>query len=824
MNKKIKTFFLLFLIVFIVVIFASGILLKRYITPERVNAFIIPEIEKALQRKVAIQDMDIGIFKGIDIKELSIKESDGVSDFVTCEHFVLKFKLLPLLSKNVVINRMILKKPDIRIRRNSDKTYNFSDIAEKQDPEKTEKAADQSKKSPIALIVRNISIDEAQFSFIDARKELPDVKGSTSADLSLKTAGPGEVASKGKIDLHIHEALIRKPAAKTVQNIPVELDYGFLINTTSQDIVIDMAKLRIQDIPASVAGSIHNIKVAPKIDLSISASKIDTAEVLKLLSAFAEIKDLDITGIITSDMKISGMLSKPQSLSADGTVLLDNVSTRYKGLHIVTNGNLRITSSTVGIDPSEIAFQGIPASISGTISNFRTSPELDLSLTIPRTDAGQAQRSMESLIETKGLGLSGMLSADLTVAGRIKDMKSFRADGNINLEKLGIRYRDLNAVMDGTVTATGQSLNLNLDTTIGKNVAHLEGAVKDLFKNQQITMSISSKKIALDELFVPGTHKDTSSDKQKSPEVDASAVEAKPLSLNLSAKGDIKIDNAVYKDLNMSDFILLFQMQNNILKITAMKAGVGKGSVDLTSSVNFSKPGYTYSMTGRIDAVPMEELVNSLAPSAKDTLFGIITSSISLIGAGTTPKSIKNNLDGNGNFSMKDGKITNSKLPETLAQFLGVPELRTIKLKKASGDIKISNGLAHLTSMFASDDLSMDPSGKIGLDKTLDLEFDLKLSPPLTKKITFNSNIARYIQDEGGWGTIPLTVSGTFSDPSYSVDVEKAGKRVIKEKGKKLLEKIFEKDKGEKAQPQSTDKPVKEDKKPVEDLIKGLFK
>ncbi len=824
MNKKIKTFFLLFLIVFIVAIFASGILLKRYVTPERVNAFIIPEIEKALQRKVAIQDMDIGIFKGIDIKELSIKESDGVSDFVTIEHFVLKFKLLPLLSKNVVINKMILKKPDIRIRRKSDKTYNFSDIAEKQDPDKKEKAADQSKKSPIALLVRNISIDEAQFSFIDARKELPDVKGSTSADLSLKTAGPGEVASKGKIDLHIHEALIRKPAAKTVQNIPVELDYGFLINTTSQDIVIDMAKLRIQDIPASVAGSIHNIKAAPKVDLSISASKIDTAEVLKVLSAFAEIKDLDITGIITTDMKISGMVSKPQSLSADGTVLLDNVSTRYKGLHIVTNGNLRITSSTVGIDPSEIAFQGIPASISGTISNFRTSPEVDLSLTIPRTDAGQAQKSMESLIETKGIGLSGMLSADLTVAGRIKDIKSLRADGNINLEKLGIRYRDLNAVMDGTVTAAGQSLNLNLDTTFGKNVAHLEGAVKNLFKNQQITMSISSKKIALDELFKPGTHKDTSSDKQKSPEVDASGVEAKPLSLNLSAKGDIKIDNAVYKNLNMSDFILLFQMQNNILKITTMKAGIGKGAVDLTSSVNFSKPGYTYSMTGRVDAVPVEELVNSLAPSAKDTLFGIITSNISLIGAGTTPKSIRNNLAGNGSFSMKDGKITNSKLPETLAQFLGVPELRTIKLKKANGDIKISNGLAHLTSMFASDDLSMDPSGKIGLDKTLDLEFDLKLSPPLTKKITFNSNIARYIKDEGGWGTIPLTVSGSFSDPSYSVDVEKAGKRVIKEKGKKLLEKIFEKDKGEKAQPQATDKPVKEEKKPVEDLIKGLFK
>ncbi|UCE78611.1 MAG: AsmA family protein [Nitrospiraceae bacterium] len=824
MNKKIKTFFLLFLIVFTIIILASGFLLKRYITPERVNAFIIPEIEKALQRKVAIQNMDIGILKGIDIKQLSIKESDGVSDFITCEHFVLKFKLLPLLSKNVVINRMILKKPDIRIRRNSDETYNFSDIAEKQDPEKTEKAADQSKESLISLIVRNISIDEARFSFIDAKKELPDVKGSTSADLSLKTTGPGKITSNGKIDLHIHEALVRKPSAKTVQNIPAELDYGFLINTTSQDIIIDKAKLRIQDIPASVSGSINNIKTAPEIDLNISASNIDTSEVLKLLSVFAEVKDLEIKGIITADMKISGIVSKPESLSADGTVLLDNVSTRYKGMHFLTNGNLRITSSMVEIEPSEIAFQGIPASISGTISNFRTSPEVDLSLTIPKTDAGQAQRSMASLIETKGLGLSGILSADLKVAGRIKDMKSFRADGDIKLDNLGIRYRDLKAVMDGTVTAAGQSLSLALDTTFGKNVARLEGAVKNLFKNQQIAISISSKKIALDELFVPGAHQEESSDKQESLEGDASAVEAKPLTLNLSANGDIRIDNAVYKDLNMSDFILLFQVQNNILKITTMTAGIGKGAVDLTSSVNFSKPGYAYAMTGRVDAVRMEELVNSLAPSAKETLFGIITSNISLAGAGTTPKSIKNNLTGNGNFSLKDGKITNSKLPEKLAQFLGVPELRTINLKKASGNINVSNGLAHLTSVFASDDLSMDPSGKIGLDKTLDLAFDLKLSPPLTKKITFNSNIAQYIKDEGGWGTIPLTVSGTFSDPSYGVDIEKAGKRVIKEKGKKLLEKIFEKDKGEKALPESADEPVKEDKKPVEDLIKGLFK
>ncbi len=820
MSKKIKTFFLLFIIICAVIIVASGLLLKRYVTPERVNAFILPEIEKILQRNVSIEDMDIGILKGIDIKQLSIKESDGASDFVTCEHFILKFKLLPLLRKNIVINRMILKKPDIRIKRHDDATYNFSDIGKKQAPEK-EEAAERPTRSQISLIVRDISIDEAQFSFSDATKEYPDVKGSTSADLSLEAAGTGAVSSRGKINLLIKEALIRKPAAKTVKNVPADLDYAVVIDTTSQDVVIDWAKLSIQDIPASVSGRVKNIKTAPEIDVSVSASNVDTEKILNLLSTFVAVKDVDMSGSVTADMKISGTVREPESLSANGTVVLDNVRTIYKGIQVSADGNLRITPTTVEIEPSDIIFQGIPASLSGTVSDFRISPKIDVSLTIPRTDAGQAQRSLESVIGKKDLGLSGFLSADLKIVGSIKDIQSMRANGNVNLENLGIRYQTLDAVMDGTVTAAGQSMTLALDTTLGSNVAHISGSVKNPFKNQQIALSISSKKIDLHELFMPGTDKSKPSDDRKA---DTSADAAKPLPEDFSAKGDVRIDNAIYKELTMSNFTLLFQVQNNILHITRMTAGIGKGTVDLTSSIDLSEPGYTYSMTGKVDAVHVEELVNSLAPKAKNTLFGIVTSDISLSGAGTKPENIRNKLTGKGHFSMKDGKLTNSKLPEKLAQFLGIPELRTINLKKASGDIAIRSGVAHLTSLFASDDLSMDPSGKIGLDKTLDLAFDLKLSPSLTKKVTFDSNIAKYIKDEGGWGTIPLTVSGTLSDPSFGVNVAEAGKRVIQEKGKKILEKLFEKDTGENAQPEPAEAPVKKDRKPVEDLIKGLFK
>jgi AsmA protein len=191
-----------------------------------------------------------------------------------------------------------------------------------------------------------------------------------------------------------------------------------------------------------------------------------------------------------------------------------------------------------------------------------------------------------------------------------------------------------------------------------------------------------------------------------------------------------------------------------------------------------------------------------------------------LNGAGTLPANVKKNLVGDGNFSIKNGKITNSKIPDKLALFLGIPELRTIKLKKAHGTIIIRNSIARLESIFSSDDISMDPSGNIGLDETLDLAFDLKLSPRLTDKVTLKSNLSSFIKDEKGWGNVPLKVSGAFVDPSYSVDVAKAGKRVIEKKGKRLLENLFKKEDDKKSEKDIK----KEDKKPVQDLFKGLFK
>lgn len=698
----------------IIAIVGLTVFIKLYITPERVKVFLILQAEKNLNRKVVIEELNISLFKGIVVKDFAIKEADGKTDFLKSKVFVLKYKFLPLLSKKVIIDELRIVSPEIRIVRNKEGKFNFEGIGKKKPDqvkeEKEEEKAEEAEGLPISLLVSKLIIDDAVFSLIDNKKELPDIKGSFNINAGIESAGKDELISEGSIDLRLDAVVIKKSTGKQLRNISAGLKYGVIVNLKSNSIRINKADIKVQKIPVSITGDVTNIKTAPEIDIAVSIPKIKIADILESVALF---------------------------------------------------------------------------------------------------------------VDTKGISLSGNLMADLKVRGMPMKLDTLKTDGRINLEKVGITYNDISAVLDGNLKFKEQSLEIDLKSTIGKNTAELKGTVSSYFKNQDIKLNLYSKKLILDELIPAGkTKSSTPAKKEKLSPKKAKSEEAKPLDLRISADGEIKIDTAIYKGMSMNNFYTKFQLKNNRFEISKMTALVGKGKFNLKSLVDLSKPGYTYNLSINLDSLHVDEVVNTIFPKAKDTVFGVLSINLKLNGAGTLPENIKKNLIGNGNFKIKDGKITNSKIPETLADFLGIEELRTIKLKQAKGTVKIKAGIVKLNSIFSSDEISMNPSGKIGLDETLDLAFDLKLSSRLTDKATLNSSIASYIKDEEGWGVIPLKVSGTFSDPSYGVDVARAGKRVIKKKAEELIEDIFDKDKDKKEK--KKDK-KKRDRKPLEDIFKGLF-
>jgi hypothetical protein len=926
MGKKIIKLLSITVAIIAVIIIALTVFIKIYITPERVKALLVPQAEKSLNRKVIIGEVNIDLLKGISIKDFAIKETDEKTDFLSCKDFVLRFKLLPLLSKKVVIDELRLVAPAVRIERDILGKFNFHDIGKKKTDEiQEETSSDTSEGLPISLLISNVSVKDSRFSLIDRTKDIPDVKGSLSVDMTMKSAGGGELLSEGNINLMLDEVTRWKPQKKTINNIGLGIQYTARVNPDSGELMIENAELKVQNVQATIQGKTKNLTSSPDIDITLSMKKIKTADVQDLLSSFIDLKGLSLSGSFTTDMKVKGQVQNIDTLNSDIALTLENVSIKKDKIDTVLDGTVKLSSKsdTVNISRADVKIQNIPVSLKGNVKNLTQSPDVDVAVTLSKADTKDVQKLLSGFVDLKGLTLSGFFSADLKLKGRTeeidslktdgsiglenigiiynsinttlggtiafntssdnlsikkadvkvqnisvylkgnvknlttspyldvavsvprvkaahlqqaiapftdmigigvagalkadlnikgkpKELSTMKANGNVNFEKIGVKYQDTNAMLDGSVDLKENLMNINLKTTVGENSATLRGSVKNLFKDQDININIYSKSLNIDKLIPRAQEKGEPASKPGKTAPEQAPKEAAPLDLKLTARGEIKVDSALYKGLNMSNLHMKYDFRNNRLNVTKLTGKAIRGSFDLKSAVDLSRRGYSYNLSGAVDSLYAEEIINAFFPKYKDTIYGIVSTNLKFSGKGTLPESIKRNLGGNADFTIKDGKITNIPILSNLAAILNTRELETINVKRGNGTISIQNGLAKLDSIITSDEIEMDPKGDIGLvDEEIDLAFDLRLSPRLKGK-AMSSSYSEYLSDETDWGMIPVTCPGTFSKPRCGPDLAKAGKRAVEKEVDKQIDKLFKKKEGEES--------------PEAEAIKGLLK
>ena len=188
---------ILILLVAILLAVAVGltVFLRLYLTEERIQALVIPRAEKALGRKVAMGTAKVGLFSGITLKDVIVKEQDGVQDFVRIRRFVLRLSLLPLLKRQLVITKVELLNPYVQVLRDPSGRFNFETLSVlKEGParvRKAPKAKAEAPALPVALMVKEIRVKGAKLAFKDALAELPKTDATLDLRLSLALGREG---------------------------------------------------------------------------------------------------------------------------------------------------------------------------------------------------------------------------------------------------------------------------------------------------------------------------------------------------------------------------------------------------------------------------------------------------------------------------------------------------------------------------------------------------------------------------------------------------------------------------------------------------------
>lgn len=120
----------LFLLFLLLSIGVGSVILQLMLTPDTLQAVLTGQLQEALRRPVQMDDLRVVLFQGIKVRGLRVLEGPEfpTRQLLTADIAVVKFRLLPLLWRQVVLSEAKLVHPRISVFRRQDGQWNISDI------------------------------------------------------------------------------------------------------------------------------------------------------------------------------------------------------------------------------------------------------------------------------------------------------------------------------------------------------------------------------------------------------------------------------------------------------------------------------------------------------------------------------------------------------------------------------------------------------------------------------------------------------------------------------------------------------------------------
>lgn len=772
------------------------VLAKVLISPERVRQTLLPLAEKALHRPVQLEEIEVKWFSGITINNLVVKEPDGGENFVAARSVQLRYQFLPLLSGRVVVDEIRLVAPAIRIVRQADGRYNFSDLLRSQGEEgeaEAETATQDPGSSPAKafdLLVSQIAIEGGTLDFHDATL---DAAAPYRYQISSLTVEASDISLTRPFPLELQASLNAAPLI-FIGHVDLAQQSGG-------------GKLSLNGLDVARLSPYFRDKIPGELE----------SLVLSL--------DLDLTGGVKGG-------------ESNGRVILDKLSLKLDALPDAPLHNVKavidyavtadleqglVTLSSLRLNYNDLLFP----ELTGNLTDLKGKPTFDGALTVPAAELKPLLAALPaSLVQSvAGLNPAGRIGARLHLAGPLSAGKGLLQDGEVTLDGVQVETAGLTPVLTGGMQLKGDTLVAkDLQLRAGDNAASIDFQAGNLFgKPIKLSSQIRSQRFLLDPLLQTGagagaaTSGETASSSKEGGELG-------PFDLPLTADGTVRIAQTTYKGLAMEDFQLDYRLEKNILTISKMTGRVAGGVFQQTSRIDLTKPGLGYDSQVKIKGLRAEPFLKAFAPAMGGKVFGALTFETQLSGAGTQAETLKRNLSASGNLLLSDGRLTGAGLVAELANFLNLPELREIKFKEGKGNFTVKQGKVNLNGELSAQDLRMSPKGTVGLDGALDVSLDARLSPALTAKLDRKGNVSQFLIDKEGWGQLPLLVTGTTAAPRFAFDASavkgKLKERAVQEVQKKLQEKVFDKLLPSKETPPGEPVPAKEQ---LKETLKGLF-
>jgi len=659
---------------------------------------------------------------GVAIGKATLSEPNSPRAFAHVDDARVAVALLPLLSKQVIVDRVTLRGLAVDLVRHKDGRKNFDDLvgqtaASERPAGKPEQAPAG---SPLAIDVGSIAIENATIGWRDER----DGTNVRLSNLSLKT---GRLASgvPGRLTFAAHV-----DGAQPKAKLEVSLDTGYQLDFATQAVKLSSLDAKAAGDAQGFTGIETRLK-GETVNLDPKGQRITLSRV--------ELSGKSKDGL-EANLAIPGLLLAPDRAESQAITADLKLATQERNV-------------TAKMQVAPLAVKGKQFEIS----------RLDVDLAVKQGDrTAQGKLATPLLLDlTKQRAQLPSIMGELTVSGK------------------DIPNKSLKATVQGGAHADWAARNANIDLVVKLDDSNIQSKLAVLHWSQPaVNFTLVADRLNIDRYLPPSQPAAAPGGPAPGgPAPGGGTPPEQPFDLSplktLDAAGDVQIGALQVSNIKAERVALKLKANAGRLDISPISANLYQGTLAGSAAVNANDNGFA--LKQKLASVSIGLLLHDAAN--KDLLEGKASLNLDVTTVGTTVSALKKALAGTASIAVRDGAIKGIDIPGTIRKAKGMLGSKTALEEEARGGAKTD--FSELTASFTikngvarNDDLQMKSpllrltgKGDINIgDSTMDYTTQASVVATAT------GQGGKELADVAGL-TVPVRVTGPLASPKYNVDI-----------------------------------------------------
>ena len=724
--------------------------LPYLVSLERINGPLVSHVAAALHRQVDVGAVRLQLLTGLGVtlENLRIENPPGWPQprFLKIGTLAVKVAFLPLLRGKIELTTMLVRDGDIAIERSPSGQLNLTGLAEsisgvahiaarpvhQESPAATTPPAVS---SPARLLVSDIALDGVTITFVD------------------QMVAPGQVVTTtvSEVRGHLRELSVKTP-------MPFDLAATMRADGTR--------KIRVR---GTVGPITENLDIAgAPIDATLQAADLPIAPLTPYLGQRFPLArgrlgvDVSVQGSWRGSVRIHGALSLADAALRDPRGR--EAASALPVLMSIQDLRLDLPSASVTRAEARVDLRSLQATLTGTVSDVRTTPTFDLQLTTNAFAPGELLRHVPLLASAvpTPVDLHGRVQLQAMLIGTFGKLRS---EAHLEISHLALKSGSFNGDAQG-----GGGISLETETAHMALTTHLKEP-----QPPYIHMDLHAHRLIFD-------HRGTTALVPALPPPSGPTTNTPPAQARLSQvtlDGTVRIAEGESQHLSFQQLRADLALVQGRLKSTQQATLYG-GSYQGMVQMNLAQAEPAYSWDARITDMHLGEAITAFTP-ANNLVDGVLTTHLRLAGHGWTWAGIRQTLRGDGTAKLTDARFTPPDGTPTLSREVTIRSplgsmtthirLRRHAFNAVDATFHIGQGQVLSDHLRVSGrDIEILAKGYWGLwDQSIAYNGHLVLSG---ERAGEHGVLANFLRDAHGRLVVPFTLKGTVRDPTIVVEVQ----------------------------------------------------